>query len=414
MPVGFPSRIVGVEYDAATVVAVLEQIGCAVSRSGEVLSVTPPSWRPDLRTAEDLVEEVARIHGYEQIPSVLPTPPGGSGLTHGQRVRRLVSTVLAAQGLSEVWGAPFVGEERLAALGLDVAAETARTVRLANPLSDEQPLLRTSVLSTMVDVLRRNLARGARDVGLFELGLVVALEGPQAAAPTEDVGILPSEEVLAAVHAAVPPQPRHLGLLMAGDRDRAGWWGAGRRADIHDVLDLVRSVGEALGVPLVVAADDPMPWHPGRCARVALADGSLVGYAGELHPKALAALGLPERCVGAELDLDVLTRAAETTVRARTLATHPMAQSDVALVVEASVPAASVREALRAGGGELLEGVQLFDVYQGDQVGEGRKSLAYRLTFRSTERTLTTEEVSAMRDAAVATAAERVGAVQRV
>jgi phenylalanyl-tRNA synthetase beta chain len=413
MPLGFPTRIVGVEYGPEEVVDVLTEIGCAVARDGEVLTVTPPSWRPDLTTAEDLVEEVARIHGYEEIPSVVPTPPGGSGLTHPQRVRRIVSNVLAAQGLHEIWGAPFVGEDRLAALGLDVAAETSRTVRLANPLSDEQPYLRTSLVSTMVDALRRNVARGAKDVGLFELGLVLALEGPQVPAPTEDVGVLPAEATLAAIHAAVPPQPRHLGILLTGDRDRAGWWGGGRRADVHDVLDLVRAVGEALGVPLVVAADDPMPWHPGRCARVTLADGALVGHAGELHPKVVAALGVPERAVGAELDLDVLTRAAESTARASTLATHPMAQSDVALVVDRSVPAASVHEALVGGGGALLESVQLFDVYEGDQVGEGNKSLAYRLTFRSPERTLTTDEVSAMRDAAVAAAAEAVGAVQR-
>jgi phenylalanyl-tRNA synthetase beta chain len=413
MPVSFPSRVVGVDYDDATVTGVLEQIGCSVGRDGDVLTVTPPSWRPDLDTAEDLVEEVARIHGYEEIPSVLPTPPGGSGLTHPQRVRRTVANLLAAQGLSEVWGDPFVGEGRMAALGLDVAAETARTVRLANPLSDEEPWLRTSVVSTMVDALRRNVARGAKDVGLFELGLVVALDAPQAAAPTEDVGIRPTEETLAAILGAVPPQPRHLGILLAGDRDRAGWWGEGRRADTHDVLDLVRSVAEALAVDVVLTPDDPMPWHPGRCARVTLADGTPVGHAGELHPKVVSALGLPARTVGAELDLDALTRAAEVRPRARPLATHPMAQSDVALVVAATVPAAAVREALVAGGGELLEAVQLFDVYEGDQVGPGNKSLAYRLTFRSPERTLTTDEVSAMRDAAVASAADAVGAVQR-
>jgi phenylalanyl-tRNA synthetase beta chain len=413
MRVDFPSRIVGVHYDDDTVTGILARIGCDVARDEDLLRVTPPSWRPDLRTGEDLVEEVARIDGYELIPAVLPTPPGGSGLTHSQRVRRVVATVLASQGLSEIWGAPFVGEDRWEALGLDVDAERARTVRLANPLSDEQPWLRTSIVSTMVDALRRNVARGAKDVALFELGLVLALDGPRSAAPTEDVGVLPSGEALAAIRSAVPPQPRHLGLLLAGDRDRAGWWGPGRRTDVHDVIDLVRAVAEALAVDVVVEADDVMPWHPGRCARVTLPDGTRVGHAGELHPKVVTALGLPARTVGAELDVDVLTRAAEATPRAHTLATHPMAQSDVALVVGESVPASRVHSALVSGGGALLESVHLFDVYEGDQVGEGNKSLAYRLTFRSPERTLTTEEVSAMRDAAVSAAAVAVGAVQR-
>ncbi|WP_404347736.1 phenylalanine--tRNA ligase subunit beta [Phycicoccus jejuensis] len=413
MSVGFPSRIVGVEYDAATVVGVLEQIGCTVAADGDLLTVLPPTWRPDLTTAEDLVEEVARIHGYDRIPSVLPTPPGGSGLTHAQRVRRTVADLLAAQGLSEVWGAPFVGEDRWVALGLDVAAESARTVRIANPLSDEQPWMRTSLVSTMVDALRRNVSRGAKDVALFELGLVTALTGPRQAAPTEDVGIHPSDATLAAIRDAVPPQPRHLAVLLAGDRDRAGWWGAGRRAEVVDVLELVQALAEALAVEVVVTSDAVMPWHPGRCARVSLADGTVLGHVGELHPKVVAALGLPARTVGGELDLDALTRASDRTVSASTLATYPMAQSDVALVVDASVPAAQVHEALVAGGGDLLEEVRLFDVYEGDQVGEGRRSLAYRLTFRSPERTMTTDEVSALRDAAVAEAARVHGAVQR-
>ncbi|QKE84994.1 phenylalanine--tRNA ligase subunit beta [Arthrobacter sp. NEB 688] len=413
MPVSFPSRIVGVDYEAATVVEVLEQIGCRVAVAGDVLTVVPPTWRPDLTSAEDLVEEVARIHGYDRIPSVLPTPPGGSGLTHAQRVRRTVADLLAAQGLSEVWGAPFVGEDRWSALGLDVAAESARTVRIANPLSDEQPWMRTSLVSTMVDALRRNVSRGAKDVALFELGLVTALTGSRQAAPTEDVGVHPSEETLATIRAAVPPQPRHLAVLLAGDRDRAGWWGAGRRAEVFDVLELVDAVAAALGVEVVVTADAAMPWHPGRCARVSLADGTVLGHVGELHPKVVAALGLPARTVGGELDLDALTRAADRTATATTLATYPMAQSDVALVVDATVPAADVHEALVAGGGDLLEEVRLFDVYEGDQVGEGRRSLAYRLTFRSRERTMTTDEVSALRDAAVAEAARVHGAVQR-
>ena len=413
MHVGFPSRIVGIVYLDSEVVSVLESIGCSVTREGDLLTVTPPTWRPDLTTAEDLVEEVARIHGYERIPSVVPTPPGGAGLTHAQRVRRTVADVLAGQGLSEVWSAPFVGTDRYAALGLDVDAEVARTVRLANPLSDEQPLMRTRLLATMVDALRRNVARGTRDVGIFELGLVVALDGDQGAAPTEDVGIRPSDEILAAIRDAVPPQPRHVAFLLAGDRERAGWWGAGRPADVADVVDSpARSVRRS-ACRSRSPRMPPRPFHPGRCARVTLADGTAVGHVGELHPKVVAALGLPARTVGGELDLDVLTTAAEATVQARTLDTFPMAQSDIAVVVAEEVPAATVAAALRGGAGERLESLSLFDVYRGDQVGDGRKSLAYRLTFRAPDRTLTTDEVSVLRDSAVRAAAVAVGAVQR-
>ncbi len=413
MDAEFPARIVGVDYPASEVTTILESIGCEVSDDADVLTVVPPTWRPDLTTPEDLVEEVARIHGYERIPSIVPTPPGGGGLTHGQRVRRTVADVLAGQGLSEVWSAPFVAADRYAALGLDVDVEVARGVRLANPLSDEQPLMRTRLLATLVDALRRNVARGTRDVGLFEVGLVVALDGPQGSAPTEDVGVRPSDEKLDVIRAAVPPQPRHLAVLLAGDRDRAGWWGAGRPADVSDVVELARTLGEALGVPLEVRSDAVAPFHPGRCGRVELTDGTVVGHVGELHPKALATLGLPQRTVGGELDLDVLTRASEPTVQARTLHTYPMAQTDIALVVGESVPAAEVQRLLREGAGAQLESVTLFDVYRGDQVERGRKSLAYRLTFRAPDRTLTTDEVSSLRDAALASVGTAVGAVQR-
>ena len=241
----------------------------------------------------------------------------------------------------------------------------------------------------------------------------MALDGPQGSAPTEDVGVRPSEDKLAAIRDAVPPQPRHLAVLIAGDRDRAGWWGPGRAADVSDVVEVARALGEALGVPLEVSSDAVAPYHPGRCARVALADGTVVGHVGELHPKALSTLGLPARAVGGEFDLDVLSEASEATVQARTLDTFPLAQSDIALVVDESVPAAEVQRLLRAGAGEHLESVTLFDVYRGDQVGEGSKSLAYRLTFRAPDRTLTTDEVSDLRDRALASAATSVGAVQR-
>jgi phenylalanyl-tRNA synthetase beta chain len=413
MDVTYPSTLVGVDYSPATICRILSEIGCTVIEDGPSLAVTPPSWRPDLRTAPDLVEEVARIDGYDEIPSIVPTPPPGRGLTHGQRTRRLIANVLAGQGLSEIWAAPFVGDARHEALGWSAAEARARTVAIANPLSDEAPLLRISVLSTMVDALSRNIGRGSRDVGLFEFGLVVAMAGPQGAAPTEDVGVRPSEATLAAIQAAVPPQPRHLGILLAGDRDRAGWWGGGRRADVTDALALVRAIGEALGLRLVFSADSAMPFHPGRCARVALPDGTVVGHVGELHPKVLTALGLPARVVGAELDVDVLCAASEHTVQARSLVTSPVAYTDLALVVDETVTAAALEASLRAGAGEHLESATLFDLYRGEQLGAGQKSLAYRLAFRAPDRTLRTDEVSVLRDAAMARATADHGAVQR-
>lgn len=410
---GLPARLVGVPYSAERVVEILGEIGCAVDADGDRARVTPPTWRPDLRNGPDLAEEVARIDGYDKIPSIVPTAPVGSGLTHGQQVRRLVADILAAQGLSEVWNAPFVGDDRHAALGYPVEEARARTVALLNPLSDEAPLMRISILATLLESLRRNVSRGFKDVAIFETGLVVAREGEATAAPTEDVGVRPADDVLMTIRAAVPPQPRHLAFAMCGDRDRAGVWGPGRPADAGDAIATALGLLEALGLPGRARADDALPFHPGRCARIELSDGTGVGHAGELHPKVVAALALPARTVAGELDLDVLIAASGRPAEAVTLSTYPIAMSDVALVVDEAVRAADVEAALRSGAGDNLESVTLFDVYRGAQAGEGKKSLAYRLAFRAPDRTLTTDEVSALRDAAVAAAAQATGARQR-
>jgi phenylalanyl-tRNA synthetase beta chain len=286
-------------------------------------------------------------------------------------------------------------------------------VRLANPLSDEAPLMRTSVLDTLLDTLRRNVARGTRDAAVYEMGLVTRAPEAPLSAPVPSTDARPDDATLAAITGAVPAQPRHVAYAAAGEAERGGPWGPARPVDTSDAVAWALTVGEALGLELRVRAADRAPWHPGRCAELSLPDGTVVGHSGELHPKVVAALELPARTVAGELDVDVLVTASGTPHDATPLSTFPVAHTDVALVVDEAVPAADVEAALSTGAGQELESVVLFDVYRGEQVGDGRKSLAYRLTFRPTARTLTTEEVSALRDAAVAEAARRTGAVQR-
>ena len=406
-----PERLIGVAYTSEQVESTVRQVGCEIVKQDAMWQVTPASWRPDLRTGPDLVEEVARLVGYDQIPSELVRPHGGRGLTANQRHRRLVANALAAQGLHEIISLPFVSDALHDKLGYASDDVRRQTVTLSNPLSDEAPLMRTSVLSTMVESLKRNVSRGFKDVGLFELGLVVA--GEAGHAPTERVGIHPDAETLRAITEAVPAQPRHAAWMMTGDTDRKGWWGAGRSAEWSDAIAIALSVARTLGVELTVAQAEYAPFHPGRCASLALPDGTVIGHAGELHPKVLTGLGLPARTVAGELDFDALSAAAEQVIPATPIATFPQAHSDVALIVDADVPAATVEAALRKGAGEHLESVSLFDIYVGDQVGEGKKSLAYRLFFRSGERTLKTEEVNAARDAAVKSVDKAVGATLR-
>jgi phenylalanyl-tRNA synthetase beta chain len=407
--------VVGVDYDLDEVLGSLLAVGCQVEQSGAELAVAVPSWRPDLRDPFDLVEEVARLVGYDRIPSVLPVPPPSGGLTEAQRARRRITTALADAGYIEAPSYPFIGEADLDALGLEADDPRRRTLALANPLSDEQPALRTTLLPGLLATLRRNLARGNTDVALFETGLVYRIddrENGSVRPPRLPVDRRPTDDELAALNAALPRQPRRLAVALAGERERPGWWGRGRAVEWGDAVEAARIVAREAGVVLDVAADEHPPWHPGRCA-VLRVDGVVVGHAGELHPRVVEALGLPPRTAAAELDLDAVVAAADGLAVAPTLSTYPLATSDVALVVAADVPAADVEIALRAGAGPLLEALRLFDVYVGPGVPEGNRSLAYRLSLRAPDHTLTADEANAIRDAAVAEAGRRVGAVLR-
>jgi phenylalanyl-tRNA synthetase beta chain len=410
MPADLPARISGIDISAETAVAHLEAVGCAV-QAGELLHATPPTWRPDLNDPYDLVEEVARIVGYDQVPSVLPRDAAGRGLTREQRLRRRIGRTLAGAGCVEVISFPFVGDAAFDQLGLTADDPLRDTVRLANPLSTEEPSYTTTLLPGLLRAAARNIGRGAQGVSLFETG-TVAFPVDRGPAPIYGVDWRPSDDELAKLFEALPEQPLHLAVVLAGERERAGWWGAGRTADWSDAIELVRRLGDELGVDVEVTSASRMPWHPGRCAQL-LVDGVELGHAGELHPQVCAAFGLPPRAAAVEVDLDVLMARALEVVPGPEFSTFPVAKEDVALVVADTVTSAAVESALRDGAGELLESIRLFDVYTGDQVGAGHKSLAFALRFRAPDRTLTEQETGAARDAAVAVAGERCGAVQR-
>ncbi|ONK15638.1 phenylalanine--tRNA ligase subunit beta [Streptomyces sp. MP131-18] len=410
-----PDRVAGVAYGRETVVRRLQEIGCDVAGTDE-LTVTPPSWRPDLTDPNDLAEEVIRLEGYEALPSTLPRPPAGRGLNARQRLHRRVGRALAGAGYVEALNYPFLGPGALDALGLPEGDAWRTTVRLVNPLSDEAPSLRTTLLPGLLDALRRNDGRGSHELALFETGLVFRPTGHEGAAIRLPVTARPTDEEIAALDAALPRQPRRVAAVLAGARERAGWWGAGRPADWADAIEAARTVAREAGVELSVENDQHAPWHPGRCAALyaeVAGEKTLVGHAGELHPRVIKALGLPARACAMEADLDLIAEAASGVPTAPPVSSFPPATQDVALVVDASVPAADVEAALRAGAGDLLESLRLFDVFTGEQLGAGRKSLAYALKFRAADRTLTAEEATAARESAVAAAVERTGAAQR-
>ncbi|CAA9402540.1 MAG: Phenylalanyl-tRNA synthetase beta chain [uncultured Nocardioides sp.] len=411
IPVDLPARVSGMEIASGTTVENLEAVGCEVALDGQRLTAVVPAWRPDLTDPYDLVEEVVRIVGYDRIPSVLPTAPAGRGRSDEQRLRRRVGLVLAGAGLVETISYPFVGPEDWARLDLSADDDRRTALRIANPLNNEEPLLTTTLLPGLLKALARNVGRGNVDAALFETSLVFAPTGDEQA-PILGVDRRPTEAEWASIEKAVPHQPWHLAVALTGHAEAPGWWGAGRGASWSDAIGAMRTLADELGVEIEVAPATRAPWHPGRCAEIRVGE-RVLGHAGELHPRVCKAYGVPARTAVAEIDLDALLEHAIAVVPGPQFSTYPVAKEDVALVVDASVPAAAVQAALLEGAGELLESIRLFDVFTGDQVGGGKKSLAYALRFRAPDRTLKEGEASAARDAAVALARSRVGAVQR-
>jgi phenylalanyl-tRNA synthetase beta chain len=393
-------------------------------RSGPMLLVVPPSWRHDLTDPSDLVEEVIRLEGYEHIPVRAPRAAAGRGLTDRQLLRRTTGRVLAATGFVEVTSSPFVSTTDFDRLLLPPEDPRRQATTVANPLNEDEPLLRTTLLPGLLRVLTRNAGRGFGDVALFETGLVFR-QGPDGpgVAPIFPVDRAPDVAELAELDAALPAQPLRIGIVMAGDRDLPGWWGDGRRVGWPDAVEAAREVLRASRVGFDVRADQHEPWHPGRCAALFVQGPEgrewLAGHAGELHPRVTAAFGAPQRTLAVELDMSVIESAAALLgpVQPPVISSYPVATQDVALIVADAVPAAEVERALMAGAAQardvILEDLTLFDVYTGDQAGAGSKSLAYRLRFRAPDRTLTADEVSEARNAAVAQAVRATGALIR-
>jgi phenylalanyl-tRNA synthetase beta chain len=448
-----PDRVAGTTYGTATVVLRLREVGCTVALDDlshpaadgrDLLTVNPPSWRPDLTDPNDLAEEVIRLEGYEKVGIAMPRATAGKGRTATQRLRGSIARALAGAGYVEVPSSSFGSAADFDWLQLPPEDPRRRGVLLANPIRDEEPQLRTTLLPGLFRVAGRNAGRGFADLALFEIGNVARTkEGPGAGAganghpgaasqvaPILRVDRGPTPQEIAELERALPDQPRLIGIVLTGHREAPGWWGDGRPASFRDAIEAAHTVLRTSRVPYAVQAGQCAPWHPGRCAEFVIEPGAgsgpdggrsvTVGFAGELHPRVISAFRLPPRTCAVELDLSLIERAAADLppVQAPVISTYPVASQDVALVVDDAVPAADVQAALISGaaaaGREMvLEDVRLFDVYSGEQVGHGRKSLAYTLRFRAADRTLTDDEVAVAREAAVAAAVRLTGAVLR-
>lgn len=409
--VGLISTILGTEVSESEAIQLLSASGLGVTALGDSLTLEIPSWRPDLVDPYDIVEELGTKIGYDRIGIRLPVAPAGGGLTAKQQARRDVVRALAELGFTQTMSLPFISGDDLDKLGLDSDDLRRRTVRLANPLSDTQPFLRTSLLPGLCNVVAKNLSRSITDLAVFEFGSVFHNIDVHPA-PRPDVAARPTDEEIAALNTSLPEQPETLAGMLTGQWLPAGWDGEGVAADWRHAVALAETAAAAVGLTLTrKQVDDVMPWHPGRTAALYVGQ-TLLGYAGELHPQVIKAFELPARTCAVELNLGALLDAAPHAGHIKVLHAAPVAKEDVALIVDAHTPAAEVEAALVEGGGELLESVHLFDIYTGEQLGEGKKSLAFALRIRG-EKTLTDAQAAEVRQAAVAVAVERFGAVQR-
>jgi phenylalanyl-tRNA synthetase beta chain len=376
-------RLLGEQIPEDEVARILESLGFGVESGDGPLRVTVPYWRDaDVQREADLIEEVARIHGLEKLPVTLPARERAVGrLTPRQRLRRRLEDTLRDRGLYEAVGWSFTSPDTLERLRLGDGA----ALRLANPLSEDQSVLRPLLVPALLDAAQRNAARGATVLGLFESAHVYAPGGSPEAPAGSPGGAEPVEE-------------RHnLGALLTLGAP-ATWRTPAKPADFYAAKGLVEALGAAAGVELTFRSEAQPFLHPGRSAAVWSEGGCELGWAGELHPLVAHAWDL-EAVAGFELDFDALAAEAAGPASYRDLTSMPAVLQDIAVVAPEGVSAAELLDVVREGGGDMLASARVFDVYTGEQVGEGNRSLALRLEFRAPDRTLTDDEVAALREA---------------
>ena len=404
LPVEFASQLVGVEYSVELQKTILEQIGCQVSLEGSLI-VTPPSWRPDLTHKTDLVEEIARIDGYHKIGSRLPVAPPGAGLTEKQQLRRKLAHTLAASGLVETLNYPFISSNENQLFGKKTA------VRLENPIQEESPEMRTSLLPGLLQAAARNLSRGLTSGYLFELGSAfVAVENQSKSVEFPETSKRPTEKQLESLKTQIPSQPEMIAAVGFGDSQLIQPGSKSQPLDYKHAIDSVLKISDTLSLQFEIRNAEKPGLHPGRAAEI-LIDGETVGFVGELHPDISEQYHLPRVSVF-EMNLsELLDRVQEVTASA--VYTFPAATQDLSLVVDESLDAAQLKKTVIEGAGELLESIRTTDVYRGQGIGEGKKSVTFALVFRASDRTLTQEEATESRNASVALANKVHGAELR-
>lgn len=403
MDAGFPSALVGYEYQEEEVVAALEMIGCKVSGNGS-LEVEVPSWRPDLRHKTDLAEEVARLVGYDKIPATIPVAPPGRGLTRKQQLRRKVLGTLVGGGFVEVLNYPFYSPEQ------NSWFSSSKAIELENPIQSEAGQLRKELLPGLLQAASRNVSRANNNLAIVEEGSAF-MSGGTAVTSLPVGNERPSDKVLASLNASIPSQPRKLAGVVLGDWVPQQPGQASIEAGYQQAISALFSALGSIGVEAALTQSEVMGLHPGRGAKV-IVSGKEVGIAGELHPDIADELHLPGRVGVFEVDLSAIYDLAPELITATEIGVMPAATQDLSLVVGLDVSASDLVKTIEEGAGELLESISLVDDWRSETLGQ-KKSLTFSMVFRAKDKTLTAAEATAAKEAAVQLAAERHGAELR-
>ncbi|MDP9801743.1 phenylalanyl-tRNA synthetase beta chain [Arcanobacterium wilhelmae] len=410
-------RLTGLTPSVEKTITILREIGATVEvvedrGDSALLSVTAPTWRPDLVGPAHYVEEVARLIGYDEIASIVPPAPAGRGLTVVQRQRRDLARAFAEQGWTQVLSYPFVSAAALDKQEIPQDDSRCRAIRLVNPLQEEAPYMRTSILDSLLATAKMNVARGNPQVAIFETSLVT-LPGKIVDIENPGAGARPSDEVLQTLHGAIPAQPHHIAGVAAPQVTATVAGLPPQVWDWRDAIEALKIAARTVGVDVQIVAAQYAPFHPGRTAALVVG-GQVIGHAGELAPKVVKAFDLPKRSIAFEFDADALMAArGGEPIQVAPVATYPSAKEDIALVVDEKYTVAEVMRVIEDAAGEVLEDIHLFDVYRGDQVDEGKKSLAFALRFRSADHTLSAEDTAGLRHKIVKRAKSKLGAQLR-
>ncbi|WP_239254737.1 phenylalanine--tRNA ligase subunit beta [Listeria ilorinensis] len=381
------NRLLGTALEAADIEQIFARLGFLLQVDGEIFTVTVPSRRWDITIEADLLEEIARIYGYDRIPATLPATASTGGLTASQTARRLIRRYLEGAGLTQALTYSLVSEKEASHLAL----KEAGAVKLSMPMSEEHSHLRQSIVPGLLHSARYNVARKNRNVHLYELGSVFY-------ATTGD---------------ALPEEEEHLAGLITGEWTETDWQKTTKTVDFFVLKGIVEGLIQKLGVtsPLTFKPAQKVDLHPGRTAAIYLAEKE-IGYIGALHPAVEKTYDLHETYVF-EMNFATLLEAEKTAIMYQQIPRYPAVTRDIAFVVGEDVAHQAILSVIRENGGKLLQDVKLFDIFQGDSLGENKKSLAYSLTYQDPERTLVEEEVSAQTDQVTSALQEAFGAVIR-